>query len=350
MNRIYRTVALSVLLFGAFATNAFGADEKQAAGGKPQTARAGRTRSAPSATTKTTTRPILSLYQTRHGVMADSRTPACQSCHGLSDAHVKNTGRRLTRPCPTCFAGQEQGLRAGQAERCVHGLPQDRPAHALGGQPAPEPRRRVQQLPRRAYAEPTACWTRSPSPKLLSPATRRSARRPTASRPIRWRRPPSAAPQKWRAPIATTRTARPVPSCWSRTRSTRPASPAMPKSAARSCGSTSPVVEDCTNCHTPHGSNITPLLKSRAPFLCDECHDGPHNSRRRYGRARGRPGRRRRAGRQSERQCRRARLHELPRHGPRLEFAGRGLPASLSNPRITGEFTMKTKVGRFGED
>ncbi len=22
-----------------------------------------------------------------------------------------------------------------------------------------------------------------------------------------------------------------------------------------------PVNEDCTNCHTPHGSNITPLLK-----------------------------------------------------------------------------------------
>jgi DmsE family decaheme c-type cytochrome len=39
-----------------------------------------------------------------------------------------------------------------------------------------------------------------------------------------------------------------------------------------------PVTEDCTNCHTPHGSNIAPLLKSRAPFLCQECHDGPHAS------------------------------------------------------------------------
>jgi DmsE family decaheme c-type cytochrome len=39
-----------------------------------------------------------------------------------------------------------------------------------------------------------------------------------------------------------------------------------------------PVAEDCTNCHTPHGSNIAPLLKSRPPFLCDECHDGPHAS------------------------------------------------------------------------
>ena len=40
-----------------------------------------------------------------------------------------------------------------------------------------------------------------------------------------------------------------------------------------------PVAEDCTNCHNPHGTNITPMLTSRPPFLCDECHDGPHASR-----------------------------------------------------------------------
>lgn len=39
-----------------------------------------------------------------------------------------------------------------------------------------------------------------------------------------------------------------------------------------------PVTENCTNCHTPHGSNISPLLKDRAPFLCDDCHNGPHQS------------------------------------------------------------------------
>ena len=44
-----------------------------------------------------------------------------------------------------------------------------------------------------------------------------------------------------------------------------------------------PVVENCANCHTPHGSNITPLLKDRAPMLCADCHDGPHNSKAPYG-------------------------------------------------------------------
>jgi hypothetical protein len=28
----------------------------------------------------------------------------------------------------------------------------------------------------------------------------------------------------------------------------------------------------------PHGSNLPPLLKSRPPFMCQECHDGTHAS------------------------------------------------------------------------
>jgi DmsE family decaheme c-type cytochrome len=45
-----------------------------------------------------------------------------------------------------------------------------------------------------------------------------------------------------------------------------------------------PVVENCANCHTPHGSNLTPLLVSRAPWLCQSCHDGQHSSENPVGR------------------------------------------------------------------
>jgi predicted CXXCH cytochrome family protein len=30
------------------------------------------------------------------------------------------------------------------------------------------------------------------------------------------------------------------------------------------------------NCHTPHGSTNPTLLKSRVPFLCQDCHSGDH--------------------------------------------------------------------------
>lgn len=33
-----------------------------------------------------------------------------------------------------------------------------------------------------------------------------------------------------------------------------------------------PVTEDCTICHQPHGSTIANMLKSRPPFLCQDCH------------------------------------------------------------------------------
>ena len=37
----------------------------------------------------TENKPVLSIYQTRHGVKADARTPTCQSCHGASEKHMK---------------------------------------------------------------------------------------------------------------------------------------------------------------------------------------------------------------------------------------------------------------------
>jgi DmsE family decaheme c-type cytochrome len=36
-----------------------------------------------------------------------------------------------------------------------------------------------------------------------------------------------------------------------------------------------PVQEDCMNCHNPHGTVTESLLKVRAPFLCHQCHT-PH--------------------------------------------------------------------------
>jgi DmsE family decaheme c-type cytochrome len=39
-----------------------------------------------------------------------------------------------------------------------------------------------------------------------------------------------------------------------------------------------PVTQDCALCHNPHGSTTAGLLKMRAPFLCQQCHE-PANHR-----------------------------------------------------------------------
>jgi DmsE family decaheme c-type cytochrome len=40
----------------------------------------------------------------------------------------------------------------------------------------------------------------------------------------------------------------------------------------------SPAVDDCTNCHAPHGSTNPALLKARVPWLCQTCHSGDHGA------------------------------------------------------------------------
>jgi DmsE family decaheme c-type cytochrome len=34
-----------------------------------------------------------------------------------------------------------------------------------------------------------------------------------------------------------------------------------------------PVTDDCANCHQPHGSTQPAMLKTRPPFLCQQCHE-----------------------------------------------------------------------------
>jgi DmsE family decaheme c-type cytochrome len=34
-----------------------------------------------------------------------------------------------------------------------------------------------------------------------------------------------------------------------------------------------PVTQDCTICHNPHGTTTAGMLKLRPPFLCQQCHE-----------------------------------------------------------------------------
>src|SRR5689334_24407238 len=52
-------------------------------------------------------KPILSIYQTPHGVSADGRTPSCQSCHGESSKHLAGATDSKTRPPPDIVFGSK---------------------------------------------------------------------------------------------------------------------------------------------------------------------------------------------------------------------------------------------------
>jgi DmsE family decaheme c-type cytochrome len=40
--------------------------------------------------------------------------------------------------------------------------------------------------------------------------------------------------------------------------------------------------DDCTNCHSPHGTNVSPMLKARMPYLCEQCHQTTNHSNTAY--------------------------------------------------------------------
>jgi DmsE family decaheme c-type cytochrome len=229
------------------------------------------------------TKPILSIYQTPHGAHGDARTPSCQSCHGDSKAHLAGAvNGEKTRPKPDIVfgtkrtsAGYAPNDAASQTGACLTCHRSGLRTHWDGSQ---------------HQANDVVCanchTVHAAKDPVLGKATQ-----PTVC---------FACHKEQRAqihqisthPLAAGKMA--CSDCHNPHGSTGPKLLKM-NSVNETCFTChadkrgpflwehQPVTEDCTNCHTPHGSNITPLLKARAPFLCDDCHNGPHNSQAPYG-------------------------------------------------------------------
>jgi DmsE family decaheme c-type cytochrome len=213
--------------------------------------------------------PVLSIFKSKHAVMADTRTPfadqACVTCHGRSEEHLEKPaegeprapadigfGRRAATPaleqdtvCLRCHEGGRRMYWRGSAHEfqgvacaschTVH-TGQD-PVLATAMQPeacfACHTDQRAQIL--RPSSHPiregkVACSDchdphGSTGPKLLTKGTVNET-------------------------CYTCHAEKRGPFLWEH----------------------APVREDCTLCHTPHGSVHAPLLKNRGPWLCQQCH------------------------------------------------------------------------------
>jgi DmsE family decaheme c-type cytochrome len=220
------------------------------------------------------TTPILSLYQTRHGVRGDARTPNCQTCHGESSKHLHGDPNVKGRAAPDIifkkgtFAVSDDKVRSGQCISCHKGTNR---TNWDGGQhqnnqiacndchkvhaPVDKVRDRKMQT--------EVCFT---CHKEQRADTHKISTHPIDAGKVicsDCHNPHGSAGPKMLKKATVVETCyichaeKRGPFLWEH----------------------QPATEDCTSCHTPHGSNITPLLKSRPVFLCQECHDGPHNSK-----------------------------------------------------------------------
>lgn len=225
-------------------------------------------------------KPILAIYQTKHGVKGDSRTPSCQSCHGESEKHLKGDPKQKSRAAPDVLFGIKRGTSGSfapsetkaQNAACLSCHDKDaKRTHWEGG---------VHQVGDVACA---SCHeTHTAHDKVRDKKTQtevcftchkeqRAQSHKISTHPIGagkvvcsdCHNPHGSAGPKLLKKNTVTET------CYT----------CHAEKRGPFLWEHQPVTEDCTTCHTPHGSNITPLLKSRTPFLCSECHDGPHNSK-----------------------------------------------------------------------
>ena len=217
--------------------------------------------------------PVLSLYQTKHGVRGDARTPTCQSCHGASDKPIKGDPSVKGRAAPDvvfkkgAFKQSEDKERAGQCLTCH----QDNKRNNWDGG--------------KHQTSGVACndchQVHRPADKVLNKKTQtevcytchkeqRADSKKISHHPLEEGKVACA---DCHNPHGST-----GPKLLKKNTVTETCYQCHAEKRGPFLFEHQPVTEDCANCHTPHGSNIAPLLKSRAPFLCQECHDGTHAS------------------------------------------------------------------------
>jgi len=219
---------------------------------------------------------ILAIGKTKHGVVGDARTPTCSSCHGESTSHMKRPEAGGKRASPDRVFGKHTSNTSGErSDACITCHKGNARTHWAGSQ---HPSNDVacsschkvhaeHDTVRNKKTQAEVCFTchkdqRADSKKISHhPIVEGKVACSDCHNPHGSAGPKLLKKNTVNETCFTCHAEKRGPFLWEH----------------------QPVTEDCSNCHKPHGSNISPLLKTRTPFMCSECHDGPHNSKAPYG-------------------------------------------------------------------
>jgi DmsE family decaheme c-type cytochrome len=223
------------------------------------------------------TKPILSLYQTKHGVRADSNAPNCQSCHGESDKHLHGDPNVKGRASPDVIFGTKSGTSGDFAPKdaseqnavCLrcHNKDSKRShwdgsthqrenvscasCHTIhnGGHDNVRDKRTQPEVCFNCHKEQRALISKpSHHPITEGKMTCSDCHNPHGS----------VGPKLMKRDSVNE-------TCYT----------CHMEKRGPFVHSHEPVDDDCSNCHNPHGATAENMLKMRAPFLCNTCHS-PH--------------------------------------------------------------------------
>jgi DmsE family decaheme c-type cytochrome len=215
--------------------------------------------------------PVLAIGKTRHGTVADGRTPSCTSCHGESDRHINKPEGVNERPKPdVTFRGQNHSSPEAQNGQCLGCHKSDaKRTHWEGS---------IHQ------ARDVAC-SNCHQIHTVHDKVRDKSTQPEVC---------FACHKEQRTQINKP-SHHPIPEgkmgCSDCHNPHGSSGPKLMKrdSVNDTCYTChmekrgpfvhnhEPVSEDCGNCHNPHGTTAENMLKARPPFLCHQCHT-PHGA------------------------------------------------------------------------
>ncbi len=210
--------------------------------------------------------PVLAIGKTKHGTVADQRTPSCASCHGESETHANKPPDVKERPKVKISFGKKASTpAASQNQACLTCHQGGKRIHWAGSTHA------------NSDTTCTACHqVHTGTDKVLAKATQaETCFACHKEQRAQFNRPSRHPLQEGKVTCSDCH---------------NPHGSAGPKKLVRdnvndTCYTChmekrgpfvrthQPVQEDCAICHNPHGTTTPNLLKARAPFLCAQCHE-----------------------------------------------------------------------------
>lgn len=224
-------------------------------------------------------KPILSIYQTRHGVKADGRTPVCQDCHGDSLAHAGTRKGTQKFPLTDLPVGKQRPV-AAQNDACLacHQSGATNTAkHWLGSAHERQGIACATCHTVHAPRDPGLARSKQAKACLACHQTQRAELHLPSAHPVSKGQmlcgdchnphgsdgPKLLLQETINDTCFTCHAEKRGPFLWEH----------------------APVSDNCTLCHTPHGSTARPLLKLRNPWLCQQCHSSSGHPSTAYGNA-----------------------------------------------------------------
>lgn len=214
---------------------------------------------------------VLAIGKTKHGTVADGRTPTCASCHGESEDHLKRKDPSIPRPapdrifgkttpaaeqdkaCTSCHKGGNHMFWEGSAHK-TRGVACATCHNVHSGHDKVRDKKTQTEVCLGCHKEQRAQLNRpSHHPVLEGKMACSDCHNPHGS---------SGPKQLKKDSINET--------CY------------MCHTEKRGpfIHNHQPVTEDCSICHNAHGTTAANLLKQRMPLLCNNCHNNATSTHR----------------------------------------------------------------------